>query len=293
MDSARDAVTGQDVHFVRLAGSGIFHDPNEVGVLISRARSCSAFTGCSTADPAWCGSSGSAPLVLFLYAMSLTQSRGALLALLAGLAVFLVARFGWRAALLAGLCRRAGAAAAPGRPTDRPLDGGRHRPAAHPDLERRPDARCARRRCSASARTCSTSGIGLVAHNSYLQCFVELGVFGGMLFLGAFYLAVDTAAAPGRPAEARPPRPGDGPAVPLRLRRRRRLGRRHDVADAVLHPADLHGAGPGDGVRADGAGRAAAAGHALRPAPAGPAAPGVAVVGFAGLYLFVRLFVVH
>ena len=36
-----------------------------------------------------------------------------------------------------------------------------------------------------------TQRVGHVAHNSYLQCFTELGVFGGMLFLGAFYLTVD------------------------------------------------------------------------------------------------------
>ena len=35
--------------------------------------------------------------------MNLTQSRGGLLALLAGLVVFLIARFGWRAALGVGL----------------------------------------------------------------------------------------------------------------------------------------------------------------------------------------------
>src|SRR5207253_2428616 len=30
---------------------------------------------------------------------------------------------------------------------------------------------------------------GQVAHNSYLHCFTELGFLGGVLFLGAFYLA--------------------------------------------------------------------------------------------------------
>jgi putative inorganic carbon (hco3(-)) transporter len=32
--------------------------------------------------------------------------------------------------------------------------------------------------------------VGLVAHNSFVQCFVELGIFGGTLFVGAFYLAL-------------------------------------------------------------------------------------------------------
>ena len=32
--------------------------------------------------------------------------------------------------------------------------------------------------------------VGLVAHNSFVQCFVELGILGGTLFVAAFYLAV-------------------------------------------------------------------------------------------------------
>jgi O-antigen ligase len=30
---------------------------------------------------------------------------------------------------------------------------------------------------------------GHVAHNSFIHCYTELGLFGGTLFLGAFYLA--------------------------------------------------------------------------------------------------------
>ena len=38
------------------------------------------------------------PLVLFAYAMARTQSRGGMLALLAGLGLFMRTRFGWRIA---------------------------------------------------------------------------------------------------------------------------------------------------------------------------------------------------
>ncbi|HBI45568.1 MAG TPA: hypothetical protein DDY78_22355 [Planctomycetales bacterium] len=37
IDNAHDKFTGKDVGFLRLAGSGIFHDPNEIGVLVSVA----------------------------------------------------------------------------------------------------------------------------------------------------------------------------------------------------------------------------------------------------------------
>ena len=35
IDSTHDKLTNKEIGFTRLAGSGIFHDPNEIGVLIS------------------------------------------------------------------------------------------------------------------------------------------------------------------------------------------------------------------------------------------------------------------
>ena len=189
VDSSRDAVTGQDVHFVRLAGSGIFHDPNEVGVLIAVSFLLGLYglfdRRIGLVRFLWVG-----PLVLFLYAMSLTQSRGALLALLAGLAVFLIARFGWRAALLAGMV------VAPalllllaGRQTSLSTEDG----TGQQRIQIWSDGLMLMREAPlfGVGKDVFNERIGLVAHNSYLQCFVELGVFGGMLFLGAFYLAVE------------------------------------------------------------------------------------------------------
>jgi O-antigen ligase len=186
LDHAQDKVTGQDVGFVRLTGSGIFHDPNEIGVLISVAFLLGLY---------WLFDKGSgglrflwaAPLVFFLYALTLTQSRGALLALAAGLAVFLTARFGWRTALLigAGLLPVAALFLA-GRITALSTGEG----TAQERIQIWSDGLMLMRGAPlfGVGKDSFNAAIGHVAHNSYLQCFVETGAFGGVLFLGAFYL---------------------------------------------------------------------------------------------------------
>ena len=192
-----------------------------------------------------------APLVLCVYAISLTQSRGALLALLAGVSVLLIARYGWRtAALLGVVVVPALLFLLAGRQTDLSTGGG----TAQDRIQIWSDAVMAWRDAPlfGVGRDVFGQQEGFVAHNSYLQCFVELGLFGGMLFLGAFYLAAAQLVRLGDRRKHVAARPGDGPAAPLRLRRRRRLGGRHGVADPVLHHPDLHGAGPGDGVHAHG-----------------------------------------
>src|SRR5262249_26152409 len=96
-----DPLTGERRSFPRLCGMGIFNDPNDLslvlvwGMLISFSR---------------LGERGAArflwlvPLGVLGYALTLTHSRGGLLALLASLMALFAARFGgWKAILLAGV----------------------------------------------------------------------------------------------------------------------------------------------------------------------------------------------
>jgi O-antigen ligase len=188
VDAAQDKATGADVHFMRLTGSGIFHDPNELGVLISVLIVVSLY---------WLTDRRSgvvrflwfAPLGFFLYAMTLTQSRGALLALMAGLAVLLVARFGLRIALAASIVILPLLLFMPTRQTDFSTQQG----TAQDRLQIWSDALMTWRYSPlfGVGRDAFRQAEGLVVHNSYLQMFVDLGLVGGMLFLGAFYLAVE------------------------------------------------------------------------------------------------------
>ncbi len=188
VEMVRDPLTRQEVPLVRLTGSGIFHDPNEVGVLTAVLMVLGLYwltdRRSGSARWLWVG-----PLLLFLYALNLTQSRGALLALLAGLAVLLVARFGWRVATLLGVVvLPALLLFLEGRQTDLSTSGG----TAQDRIQIWSDALVAMRQAPlfGVGREVFAKQEGLVAHNSYLQCFVELGVFGGILFVGAYWVTV-------------------------------------------------------------------------------------------------------
>jgi O-Antigen ligase len=184
-----DAATGKNDQIVRLTGSGIFGDPNEVGVLIAMLILPALYWLTDRRSGAlrflWLG-----PVALFCYAIILTQSRGALLALAGGMAVLVIARFGWRIALLLG------AIAAPvallflvGRQTDLSTGHG----TAQERIQFWSDALVAWRGAPlfGVGREAFVQQEEHVAHNSYLQIFVDLGAFGGMFFLGAFYLAAE------------------------------------------------------------------------------------------------------
>lgn len=172
----------------RLCGSGIFHNPNEFcyPIVLGMVISLYYVTG-----------RGSNPLVrllclaalgLFGYALTLTFSRGGLLGLMIALGSFLLARFGWRKALPFGaLVLPALLAFFGGRQADFSLDSGtgQERIRLWSDglvlFMRAPFFGIGTGNYAEAA--------GHVAHNTFIQCYTELGFFGGMLFVGPFSLA--------------------------------------------------------------------------------------------------------
>ncbi len=131
-----------------------------------------------------------APILLLGYANALTYSRGGFLALVGGLGILILLRYGWlKTMLLAGLLLPVLLLASTGRQTeistntetahDRILlwrDGLvelRHSPIFGTGMDTYPDI----------------TG-GLVAHNSFIHAFIELGLVGGTLFVGLFYFSI-------------------------------------------------------------------------------------------------------
>jgi hypothetical protein len=136
------------------------------------------------------------PLALFLLAMVLTKSRGGFLALLVAGVVFAYFRFGkWitlaaaavllpAAFLLGGRMAELGSAMSKGNASG---TGGER-------VQLWSDGLVEMKKSPIFGIGCNryAEEIGLVAHNSYIHGFVELGLFGGSLFLGAFWFAVQS-----------------------------------------------------------------------------------------------------
>ncbi|WP_237225703.1 O-antigen ligase family protein [Rubinisphaera sp. JC750] len=179
--------TGVDQFLIRLCGLGMFHDPNDMSLLIiTTGILCTA----QLFDRQW----GQArifwvlPYPLLLLALLDTHSRGGLIAGGAGAMAFLSMRYGRSFAIAAlGL----GVLAAPlalGRMANIDLSSGTGQQ---------------RIRLWSEGFTAIQSprllfGIGqgmyedlanYVAHNSYVHAFVELGLFGGTFFVGCLFFA--------------------------------------------------------------------------------------------------------
>lgn len=190
----------------RLYGPGIFSDPNDICVLIV---SCTmvligrlADGRASVARWLWLG-----PLAVFLAGFILTQSRGGLLALLAGGGMVVVLRSGWARAMLF---------AAVGVPLLLAVLGGRQT-AITAQTNTGQERIELWNEGLVMFRSHPIFGVALdrfnehadlVAHNSYIHAFAELGFFGGLFLLGAVALSIGGLYRLGRPA------PVQGRAVP-------------------------------------------------------------------------------
>ncbi len=187
-----DPETGQMVQVPRLCSMGVFNDPNDFCLILTAASICcrcrAAFASSSAARLMW-----NCPIALFFYAMLMTQSRGGLIGLMAGVAALFYARFGWKrslpltAVLVVVLLGLLG-----GRQGSMDTGSG----TAQERMQLWAEGLSAMLAGPKSAIFGIGAGQypevtgGLVAHNSFVHGYVELGMIGGTLFLGAFYLAV-------------------------------------------------------------------------------------------------------
>jgi putative inorganic carbon (HCO3(-)) transporter len=181
---AVDPETGDAIVVLRLVSTGIFNDPNDLCLLLIVAIAACVH---GLEDRRW----GSwrmlwiAPLALFAYTMTLTQSRGGFLGLLAAVVVFIWVRKGWRKGLpIAALALPVMFFLFAGRQTD--LDVGEGTAQSRIQLWSEGLTLFRRAPVFGFGYGSFAEEVGLVAHNSFVHTFAELGFIGGTLFLGAF-----------------------------------------------------------------------------------------------------------
>jgi putative inorganic carbon (hco3(-)) transporter len=182
--------TGEVITSPRLVGSGVFHDPNDLClILLTATWVClygftSRFAG-SGLRILWL-----LPVGLFGYALLLTQSRGGFLAVLGGALALIVSRYGWRKSLLPA------AVILPllwllfsGRATE--INVGNYNDTSQQRIHFWSAALVIMRQAPVFGIGMNEleGQIGAVAHNGFVQCYVELGLVGGTLFFGCFAAA--------------------------------------------------------------------------------------------------------
>jgi O-antigen ligase len=201
IEALKDSKTGQygdTISFHRLQGTGIFQDPNELCVMLaSLVPACLYFL---ITDRNVFLRALVVPLMpLFLYAVYLTQSRGGFIAFAGGMGTLVWMRFGWKRAAMIG---------AVGLPIMLVVFAGRQ-------TELSTTANTAQTRVELwrdwfmvfrenvvfgkgmsvpkeeeVKKRRSDEGKQHLAHNSFLQGFADMGVFGGCLMLGAYFTAL-------------------------------------------------------------------------------------------------------
>lgn len=185
-----DAFTGDAIITVRMMATGMFNDPNDFSLILGAAVLISLFWAVER-HRIWVRATSTIVILVLVYALALTRSRGGFLALLSGLAVFMVTRFGWRRLLVVGVVAL---------PAILFVFSGRQ---MRIDISDKSDTAQGRVELWSESlllfRTAPIFGVGvgqlreqngLVAHNSYIHCYAELGFLGGTFFFGSVFLLI-------------------------------------------------------------------------------------------------------
>lgn len=171
----------------RLRGTGIFNDPNDLAMLIVLIGIISvgflAHRKAGILRLFWL-----LPITICGVALICSHSRGGLLSAGAAIMILALARFGRKTMIATGILLCCGLAALAGRQANFDIeDGG----TAHERIELWREGLEALKSADLLFGTGqNTYGdyAGLVAHNSYIHAFVELGIIGGTMYLGCFLM---------------------------------------------------------------------------------------------------------
>jgi O-antigen ligase len=187
-DQDFDPATGEFIVIPRLTGLGLFHDPNELCLLLAMGIGIAAWE--LTEGALGPGRLLGLGLLLFFgFGVVLTQSRGGLVGVLIGVGTYVWLRWGWRKAIIGALV---------GLPVIFATLGGRiarvstEEGTAQQRIELWRDALQFFKQAPVFGIGMDqfVEEVGLVTHNSFLHCYAELGFLGGTLFLAAFVLTL-------------------------------------------------------------------------------------------------------
>jgi O-antigen ligase len=181
-------LTGADQRIARMNGTGIFSDPNDISLLIIA-------TGIIAVSFVLDRERGQArflwllPLVVLAIGLISTKSRGGMLAACGAGGVLLMFRYGKQVAFGLGLLGLLAMPLLAGRQAEINLEEG---DTAHDRVVLWREGLLAVRSSDivfGAGHGTYADIAGLVAHNSFVHAFVELGLVGGTFFFGMFFFA--------------------------------------------------------------------------------------------------------
>jgi len=189
IESDVDPETGDLYQIARLCATGIFADPNDLSMFAIFATVI-CLSGLGDKQLSLLRFLWLAPLAVLLTAIAYTQSRGGMLALVAALGTFSYLRFGKWKTLTAALVVLPVLIALGGRQTN--VGAGFSGGTGDERLKLWSEGLVVLRKFPLFGIGAGqyVEEAGQVAHNSFVHCFVELGLVGGTIFLGAFWFAV-------------------------------------------------------------------------------------------------------
>jgi O-antigen ligase len=186
MENDFDPITGESFQIPRMCAMGIFNDPNDLAmIIVATMMACSYGFFCKSLGMA--RFLLAAPIGYLGYALTLTQSRGGLLALAVGTCLLLINRLGKvKGTIIAAAVLPAALLAFGERQSDfsGALSGGTGQ--ARVELWSEGLQLFKTAPLFGIGQMEFSGHAGQVAHNSFVHTMTELGLFGGSLFLGLF-----------------------------------------------------------------------------------------------------------